>query len=498
MRVPFDNLCVAASVLELQAWLGAKAQRWVQVSSRTIAVQIYWQKPGWLWISWDQEFGRITLGPPPTSSIDLTPFGLELKKRLDGDRLDSVTQVDRDRIVRLGFHSGMTLLVEIMGRHGNAILLEPVEKQVAAAKWVGAAQSVRPVLPSKAYEPPPTSGELSPFIKKFPDCLAAAEAVFAGGLSPVKLSTGVYPVSLGLPEEKPLATFSEAAGEWYAAAEAQRAIEQNRTALHAQLIRIATARREAVESLNQAANHAARAAEYQMTGELILAYGFQVPAGATALEVVDYEGNPKSITIQADLSPPENAEKWFKKARRSKDGIGEVRDQLVRQSEDLIEVEKLIENLAHYDSLQEIEKAKQFAESRKWLHKAGTPVKREERPFAGHRIKELAGPQGYAVFYGENAEANDYLTMRMGKPNDIWMHVRGNVSAHVLIPTMNRPDRVPPEVLRFGAEVSARHSPLKHSSYVPVDYTLKKYVRRPRGSSKGFVTYTNEKTLHVT
>ncbi|MBL8059568.1 MAG: NFACT family protein [Chthonomonas sp.] len=497
MRIPFDSICVAASVTELQAWLGAKAQRWVQVSPRSIAVQLYWQKPGWLWISWDQEFGRITLGPTPSDSIESTPFLLALKKQLDGDRLDSIKQVDRDRIARLTFHSGLSLFVEMMGRHGNAILVEAGGKQVAAAKWVGAAQSIRPVLPGKVYESPPTDGSLSPFIKKFPERLAQAEAVFSGALTPFRSANGIYPIALGLVDEIRVPSFAEAAGEWFAAAESGRAIEHQRSALHAQLIRIATARREAVESLTRAADHAARAAEYQMLGELILAYGFQSP-GAAQIDVTDYAGVHRTIALQPDLTPPQNAEKWFRKARRAKDGIGEVRDQLVRQTEDLEEVERLLANLPNYESMLEIEKARQFAESRHWLHKAGTPLKKEERPFSGYRVKELAAPHGYTVFYGENAEANDYLTMRMGKPNDIWMHVRGNTSAHVLIPTHNRPDRVPHDVLMFGAEVSARHSPLKNSSMVPVDYTLKKYVRRPRGSAKGFVTYTNEKTLHVT
>jgi predicted ribosome quality control (RQC) complex YloA/Tae2 family protein len=67
----------------------------------------------------------------------------------------------------------------------------------------------------------------------------------------------------------------------------------------------------------------------------------------------------------------------------------------------------------------------------------------------------------------------------------------------VLIHTRNQPDRVPREVIEFAAKVSAQHSALKHSSYVPVDYTLKKYVRRAKGAPKGSVLYSHEKTIHV-
>ena len=409
----------------------------------------------------------------------------------------SIEQVGRDRVVRVSFQSGQALVVEVMGRHANVILLDSEGKQVAAAKWVGSTHSVRPVLPGKTYVLPPGSGGLSPFIRRFPERITAAEQVFDGDFRPCLSPIGVYPISLGLTGEEAVAQFGLAAGTWYAARESERAVEQARNALHAQLMRIASARHEAIEHLARASDSAARAWEFQMMGELTLAFGFQAPAGITQLEVVDYAGAPLLIPYKANETPPENAERWFRKAKRAKDGIAEVRDQLTRLSEDLREVEALLANLPHYASLAELEQARKFAESHHWLHRSGVPKKKEDRPFKGHRVKELAAPHGYSVFYGENAEANDYLTMRMGKPNDIWMHVRGNTSAHILIPTHNQPDRVPAEVLLFAAQVSARHSPLKHSSTVPVDYTLKKYVRRPRGGAKGFVTYTRERTLHV-
>ena len=101
------------------------------------------------------------------------------------------------------------------------------------------------------------------------------------------------------------------------------------------------------------------------------------------------------------------------------------------------------------------------------------------------------------VLYGENSEANDYLTLRVAKPNDWWLHVRGNVSAHVVVVTRNEPEKVSREALLFAAKVAVQHSTLKHSGYVPVDYTLKKYVRKPRGAAKGAALYTHEKTLHI-
>ena len=101
------------------------------------------------------------------------------------------------------------------------------------------------------------------------------------------------------------------------------------------------------------------------------------------------------------------------------------------------------------------------------------------------------------MLFGENAESNDYLTLRVAKPDDYWLHVRGSVSAHVVIRTDRHPEKIGKELLVFAAKVAVQNSPSKHSGFVPVDYTLRKYVRKPRGASAGTALYTHEKTLHV-
>jgi predicted ribosome quality control (RQC) complex YloA/Tae2 family protein len=101
------------------------------------------------------------------------------------------------------------------------------------------------------------------------------------------------------------------------------------------------------------------------------------------------------------------------------------------------------------------------------------------------------------VLYGETATANDYLTTKVARPSDYWFHVRGGGGAHVVLMTMNQPQRVQMPDLIYAAQLAKRHSSQKHSGYVSVDYTLKKYVRKPRGSAPGLAVYTHEKTLHL-
>ena len=104
---------------------------------------------------------------------------------------------------------------------------------------------------------------------------------------------------------------------------------------------------------------------------------------------------------------------------------------------------------------------------------------------------------GWEVLLGENTTSNDFLTTRLARPDDWWLHVRASPSAHVVVRSSGHPERVPPHVLQEAARITAAHSESKHSSYVPVDYVLRKFVRKPRGSAPGLVTYRGEKTLSV-
>ncbi|MBQ7408327.1 MAG: hypothetical protein IJW13_03540 [Clostridia bacterium] len=57
---------------------------------------------------------------------------------------------------------------------------------------------------------------------------------------------------------------------------------------------------------------------------------------------------------------------------------------------------------------------------------------------------------------------------------------------------------VPDEILQLAAEICAFYSEAQHGDKVPVDYTLKKYVKKPPKSKFGSVIYTDFKTVFVT
>lgn len=543
-RIPYDSLSLAAVAAELRMCVGGKLQRIVQPTDRTLFLGIYANgKEHSLCLSCSPTFARAHLSSQrPASQGEQPALGAALRKHADGARIVSIRQIGFDRILELECVRAeirLRLIAELTGKHANLILVDGEGMVAAASHFVSAGQSARPILPGRPYSPPPfplrnpiydarnwdefeDSEGGGPFLKglllaqsggegqdRSPESWVRMAAELRGLRETVQGSRfssvmvegyGAYPISvaaLGY-EEGPAENFSAALERHFRELEGNWEVEQLRVRLLGPLRRVLLAREVALSELRQAEETARNAARLQLMGELILAYAHTLEEGQTELETVDYESHPISIPLDPEMTAPENAAKFFDKAKRAKARAEHVHEQIARLDQDRIQLIATLRQAEDAVAVADFEPLMRIARDRRWLHDTSAPAKSaEERPFEGHRVRERLGPGGVRVLYGENATSNDYLTHRVARPNDIWLHVRGGTSAHVVIQTGNRPDRIGPEALRFAAEIAVQNSVSKHSSYVSVDYTLKKYVRKPRGAKPGMATYTHEKTLSV-
>ncbi len=552
-KIPFDSLTLAAVVAELSAYAGGKVQKIWQPDEHSVALGIYKDgKEAVFYLSAHPVFARAHfITRRPTNMQPMPGLGVSLRARVDGSRFVSVDQMDFDRIIALNFETREgphSLVAELMGKHSNLMLLDPEGRVIAAAKWVGRSKSKRPIQAMKLYDPPPferkpslmeaTEGAdvslyqgASPFLRKLigamdaqgaidaPDAMNAIKAmdamnarqpsalqmiqtvVASGAFSPVLVEgLGAYPITvsaLGY-AEVPKSSISVALEQYFDFAIRDAAISSLRESLLGQLRRVLQAREAGLRELSQAADMAKRAGSFQLMGELLLAFGSSISEGATSFEGQDYEGNAVTIPLDPEKNYLENAELLFGKAKHAKAREGTVRDQITRLSSDRDDLLAFISQIESAERLDRLQDLRDAARKRRWLNEpVSSGKKKEERPFEGNRIRDLIGPSGFTILYGENSEANDYLLTRVAKPNDYWLHVRGSASAHAVIVTNNHPEKVSKEVIMFAAKIVVQHSPSKHSGYVPVDYTLRKYVRKPKGAAKGTALYTHEKTVHV-
>ena len=105
--------------------------------------------------------------------------------------------------------------------------------------------------------------------------------------------------------------------------------------------------------------------------------------------------------------------------------------------------------------------------------------------------------EGWDVLIGRTSDGNDHLTVHLARPEDYWFHAHGCPGSHVVLRRGKGPNEPSKATLEEVAAWSAFYSKARTAGKVPVNYTQKKYVRKPRGSKPGLVTIEREKTLLV-
>jgi predicted ribosome quality control (RQC) complex YloA/Tae2 family protein len=394
-----------------------------------------------------------------------------------------------------------------MGKHSHQILIGPDSKMIASARWIGSKDSARPVVPGKPYLLPRTTKDASD-INEFGSAKALASVLHSQhpqAISPnwnpgYAEGFGAYPFSLSKshPTWRATESFSLACETVFETIQIQHAIESLRSSLTGSLQRIRLSRTAALNDVNENIAKGGKAPYWQLCGELTLTYQSEISAGSAFAELHDYEGKLVVVDLDPDLTCAENAQLYFAKAKKAKRRAAELVDKQLMLTREVEMLASFLNQAEVAQTLPQLLAIRHKLVEDRWLKlQSAEPKRKVEDPFGGHRIKREIGYKREEILVGQSATANDYLIQRVARPNDIWLHVRGHTSAHVLIKTQNKPEKVDRKTLELAAKLCVANSATKHSSLVSVDYTLAKYVRKPKGSKPGSVIYTHEKTIDV-
>jgi predicted ribosome quality control (RQC) complex YloA/Tae2 family protein len=113
-----------------------------------------------------------------------------------------------------------------------------------------------------------------------------------------------------------------------------------------------------------------------------------------------------------------------------------------------------------------------------------------------HNIYEYELHGDWKVLAGKTDADNDFLSLKMAKPNDYWFHVRGMPGSHVILRA--KPNEVPDrETLKRAAAVAAFHSKARNGGIVAVSCTRARYITKPRGAKPGSVQIRKESVFKV-
>ncbi|KNF08731.1 putative RNA-binding protein, snRNP like protein [Gottschalkia purinilytica] len=238
--------------------------------------------------------------------------------------------------------------------------------------------------------------------------------------------------------------------------------------------------------------------KFKIYGDLLTANIYQIQKGQVEIDVQNfYSEDLETITIKLDprLSGSDNAQKYYKKYNKLKSAYELISNQMIKTEEEINYLENILLSLENCIEVNELDEIREELVNEGYLKRSLNKNKK-------HIKKDTSEPyhfvssDGYDIFVGKNNKQNDYLTLKFASKEDIWLHTKNIPGSHVIIKSQNK--EVPENTIIEAAKLAAYYSKAKMSSNVPVDYTERKYVKKPNGAKPGMVIYDTNSTIYVT
>lgn len=486
-------------------------------------------------------FGRVQLTQTNFSNPKVpNTFTMILRKYLQGAIIESIQQLENDRILEIavsnkdeiGDHIQATLMIEIMGKHSNIILVDKTEQRIIEAiKHVGFSQnSYRTILPGSTYIRPPETQSSNPFTigdEELFEILSTQELTpkrlqqlfqglgrdtaeeLASRLQSDRLknfrtffhlptqpsftqkSYSAVPFSSSIASTRVCDNLGQLLDSYYQdKAERDRVAQQANELIKRVASELEKNRKKLVKQ-QQELEDTEMAELVRQKGELLTTYLHQVPNDQATVTLDNYyTGEQLVIELNVALTPSQNAQRYFKKYQKLKEAVKHL-TLLIEETKSTILYLESVETLLAQASLAEID------EIREELIETGY-LKRRHREKIHKRQKPeryLATDGKTIILVGKNNLQNDELTFKMAKKGELWFHAKDIPGSHVIITENLSPSD---EVKTDAAELAAYFSKARHSNLVQVDMIEAKKLHKPTGSKPGFVTYRGQKTLRVT
>ena len=559
--MPLDGLALRAVCQELNDKLvDARVDRIFQPTSYSLTFDVRQHSTSRkLLVSAHPQYARIQLSPAKRVNPQVPPnFCQLLRKTLEGARIVALHQPGYERIIEVHFHGRdelgnpalYLLIVEMMGKYSNIILTDANSRILDSIKHVDHTQSrVREVLPGLTYCAPPRPERMLP-----EDWQAPSESIIPEGhleldrwfsqqlegfspattrafLQQCQLSTGLHASYLRLEDWLSLqatlydllhsrqhgklylhgADASEVGafklaghpeGQW---TDASDALESYFGARENALVLLQ--QRQRLLSISRAAEDKGIRKKMALEDDLASAQGSEhlriwgellkmAPDPARRIPEIQlvnyYDENLAELTIPLDhrLTVSENAQSFFK--RYSKYRIGEklITNQLEQLQADLDYLASVIvatEQALSVTDLQEI--AVELIEQGYIA-----PERTRHKQKINTALPLSMVIEGVEVLIGRNNRQNDELTWKIANSDDTWLHAKDIPGSHVIIRSANPSNSLLTKVSRL----TAWYSKARESGLVPVDITLRRHLKKPKGAKPGFVIYGNQRTVYIT
>ncbi|HEW1796100.1 TPA: Rqc2 family fibronectin-binding protein PavA [Streptococcus pneumoniae] len=537
----FDGFFLHHIVEELRSELvNGRIQKINQPFEQELVLQIRSNRQSHrLLLSAHPVFGRIQLTQTTFENpAQPSTFIMVLRKYLQGALIESIEQVENDRIVEItvsnkneiGDHIQATLIIEIMGKHSNILLVDKSSHKILEViKHVGFSQnSYRTLLPGSTYIAPPSTESLNPFTIKdeklfeilqtqeltaknlqslfqglgrdtanelerilVSEKLSAFRNFFNQENKPCLTETSFIPVPFANQVGEPFANLSDLLDTYYKDKAERDRVKQQASELIRRVENELQKNRHKLKKQEKELLATDNAEEFRQKGELLTTFLHQVPNDQDQVILDNYYTNqPIMIALDKALTPNQNAQRYFKRYQKLKEAVKYLTD-LIEETKATILYLESVETVLNQAGLEEI------AEIREELIQTGFIRRRQrEKIQKRKKLEQYLASDGKTIIYvGRNNLQNEELTFKMARKEELWFHAKDIPGSHVVISGNLDPSDA---VKTDAAELAAYFSQGRLSNLVQVDMIEVKKLNKPTGGKPGFVTYTGQKTLRVT
>jgi predicted ribosome quality control (RQC) complex YloA/Tae2 family protein len=295
-----------------------------------------------------------------------------------------------------------------------------------------------------------------------------------------------YPEPIGTgaePMDSLLAAFETVAAREAAAPVAEDATE---AALAAVARRMDAVRRKIERLRAESAGAEKEAQQLRRHADLLLAQLHRVERGAERVELDDFEGGTVSVALDPALDGAGNANRIYDVARKRDRAGARIPALVAAAARELARLDALAGRMR--DGTASPAELEQLSRGRAVGSRDGGPA----LPYRAYRTSG-----GFEVRVGRGSKANDDLTFRHSSPTDVWLHARDVAGAHVVLRWPDAAANPPAADIAEAAVLAALYSRARTSGVVAVDWTRRKYVRKPRKAPPGLVIPERVRTVFV-
>lgn len=297
--------------------------------------------------------------------------------------------------------------------------------------------------------------------------------------------------------QRPCSSIHQALDEFYALRDSGERMKQKSQNLHKFLMRQIERceKKLAIQQSHLSQND--KIERDKLYGELLTSNAYHIEKGSKSARVQNYY-DEKLPEIEIPLDPTksaiDNAQRFYKRYNKAK-AAQEMAGQQIEQIEiELNYLEGQLDNLRKCSTEEELQQIREELIEQRYLRPEKNNKQRKKQKKTETKPLHFLSSDGEDIYVGKNNAQNENLTLKFANADDLWLHTKNIPGSHVILKSTSPSQQSTLE----AAQLAAYYSKARNGSQIPVDFTQRRNIKKPKGTPPGFVTYSTNQTAYIT